>query len=171
MRNALIRIAKVAGGMAVAHATLIGCKKPEVFPPEPAIEFKSFTQFGDSASLVIAFTDGDGDIGLSDSDNQPPFDTSSTYYHNLFIEYDTLENGTWRRVEFTLPLYYRVPVITPTGQNKTLEGEIAVALKPWPLIGYPTGWPADTVRFTITLVDRALHVSNAVESPQQRIVY
>jgi hypothetical protein len=163
--------AKVAGAIGLLFLSLSGCKPEKQLPPEPVIEFKSFTQFGDSASLVISFTDGDGDIGLSDAFNQPPFDTGSTYYHNLFLEYDTLENGAWRRVAFQLPLYYRIPVITPTGQNKTLEGEIAVALKPWPLITYSAGWPADTVRFTVILVDRALNVSNAVESPQVRIAY
>lgn len=163
--------AKVAGAIGLLLVALTGCRPEKKFPAEPVIEFKSFTQYGDSASLVINFTDGDGDIGLGESDSQPPFDTGSTYYHNLFLEYDTLENGTWRRVQFLLPLYYRIPRITPTGQNKTLEGEIAVALKPWPLVTYPAGWPADTVRFTVTLVDRSLNVSNTVESPPQRIVY
>lgn len=133
---------------------------------EPVITFKSFTQYTDSASFVIRFTDGDGDIGLSDADNQPPFDTGSTYYHNLFLEYDSLSNGEWTRVVFTLPLYYRMPRITPTGQNKALEGEIAVAIKPWPVI---PGSQGDTIRLGCTLVDRALRVSNAVDSGPVRV--
>jgi hypothetical protein len=56
-------------------------------------------------------------------------------------------------------LYYRVPVVTPTGQNKALEGEIAVALKPWPTLPGTTG---DTIRYSVKLVDRALHESNVV---------
>ena len=106
-------------------------------------------------------SDGDGDIGLSDAYNQPPFDTGSTYYHNLFLDYDTLENGAWRRVDFQLPLYYRIPVITPTGQNKTLEGEITYRFTDWPTI---PNTPWDTVRYTVKLVDRALHESNIVRT-------
>lgn len=140
---------------------LAGCIKQDDFPDEPLVTFKSFEQFGDSSSLTIAFTDGDGDVGLNASDNTPPFDTSSVYYHNLFVEYDTLQNGVWRRVEFALPLYYRIPRITPTGQNKTLEGEIAVSIAPWPI--FP-GVANDTVRFSVRMVDRALNESNTVVS-------
>lgn len=133
---------------------------------EPVIAFKSFTQYTDSASFVIHFTDGDGDIGLSDADDQPPFDTASTYYHNLFLEYDSLSGGEWTRVVFSLPLYYRIPSITPTGQNKALEGEIAVAIKPWPVI---PGSQGDTIRLSCTLVDRALRVSNTIDSGPVRV--
>lgn len=151
--------AKVAGAVGALAILIVGCRPKEEFPAEPVIAFKSFTQYGDSASFVISFTDGDGDIGLSSADSEAPFDTGSTYYHNLFLEYDSLSNGVWTRVNFLLPLYYRLPRITPTGQNKALEGEIAVAVKPWPII---PGSEADTFRIGATLVDRALHVSNAV---------
>jgi hypothetical protein len=60
-----------------------------------------------------------------------------------------------------LPLNYRIPRITPSGQNKALSGELSVALKPWPIIPNSAG---DTVRFDVRLVDRALNVSNEVGS-------
>jgi len=50
-------------------------------------------------------------------------------------------------------------VVTPTGQNKSLEGEIAVALKPYPTL---PGTSGDTIRYSVKLVDRALHESNLV---------
>ena len=103
--------------------------------------------------------DGDGDVGLDESDNAPPFDTASTYYYNLFIEHSEKINGEWLVVEFAQPIHYRIPRITPTGQNKALEGEIAVAIDPFPL--YITG-NADTVRYSIEMVDRALNRSNRV---------
>ncbi len=155
--------AKVALGIAFSGVLFVGCLKPEKFPDEPQITFKSFEQFGDSASLIIAFTDGDGDVGLDASDNTPPFDTG-TYYFNLFVDYSELRHGVWTPVEFDLPLYYRIPRITPTGQNKALEGEIAVAIEPWPIIGVPPAYPWDTVRFSIHMVDRALNGSNIVQS-------
>lgn len=150
--------AKVSVGVLLA-VLLVGCFPEEEFPNEPRITSVVLEQFGDSASLKIAFTDGDGDIGLDLADNQPPFDTGSTFYYNLFVEYEELREGEWFTPDLALPLNYRIPRITPTGQNKALEGEVAVALQPWPII---PGNPFDTLRFTVQLADRALNLSNAV---------
>ena len=164
MKKTSAAAAKVGLVVGLAGMLLAGCVKQDDFPDEPLVTFKSFEQFelgaSDSSSLTIAFTDGDGDVGLNASDIAPPFDTTSVYYHNLFVEYDYLQNGVWTRFDFPLPLYYRIPRITPTGQNKALEGEIAVAIKPWPIFGNAH----DTVRFSVHMVDRALHESNTVVS-------
>lgn len=151
--------AKIGGALLVAGVLATGCLKTEEFPAMPAITFKSFEFFGDSASLVVNFTDGDGDVGLDASDNAPPYDTSSTYYYNFFLHYSEKVNNVWNDVEFEEPIFYRIPRITPTGQNKTLEGEIAVAIDPFPL--FITG-ASDTVRYSIEMVDRALNRSNKV---------
>ncbi|MCB9193042.1 MAG: hypothetical protein H6597_00795 [Flavobacteriales bacterium] len=160
MRSGNASAVKVAVVL-VAIVSLLGvsCLKTESFPDTPQITFKSFARFDDSASVTITFTDGDGDIGLDASDTFPPYDTLPWRY-NLFLEYEELQNGTWVPYEdLALPLYYRVPRITPTGQNKTLEGEIAVTLQPFPTIPNP---PYDTIRYSIKLADRALHESNVV---------
>lgn len=138
-----------------------GCLKTEKFPAEPKITFKEFKQFGDSASVVISFTDGDGDIGLGQGDTLGDFAPGQLYFHNLFVDYYNWENGTWVKQDFTLPLYYRIPVITPTGQNKALEGDIAVALKPYPVL---PGSEGDSIRLNVRMADRAKHMSNEVES-------
>ncbi len=151
---------KLAALTAVCGTLLSGCLKTEEFPVEPAITYKEFKQFGDSASIVVKFTDGDGDIGLGQGDTTGSFAPGQTYYHNFFVEYSKRENGVWSApFVFALPLYYRVPVVTPTGQNKALEGEIAVALKPYPTL---PGTSGDTIRYSVKLVDRALHESNLV---------
>jgi hypothetical protein len=152
-------LTKVSALLAVLG--LSGCLKTEKFPAEPKITMKSFEQFNDSARLTISFTDGDGDIGLGQSDTNPPFDLGGGYYHNLLVDYDSLHNGTWVPVTFLVPLYYRVPVITPTGQNKALEGEISVKLAPYPII---PGTEGDSIRFRVKLIDRALHISNEVST-------
>ncbi len=148
---------KVAAGIALLLQTS-ACLKPEEFPPEPRIEFKSFTVYPaeDSASLVFTFTDGDGDIGLTDADSLPPYDA------NLYLEYFERQAGQWVNVDLggQPDIPYRVPVLTPTGQNKTLEGEIAVALEPFSL----SHGDADSIKYAVTLWDRALHVSNSVET-------
>ena len=67
------------------------CTKEKVYPVEPHIEFVSLTKvqnnlgYDDKGILKLSFTDGDGDIGLSDADTDPPFDSASVYYHNFFM--------------------------------------------------------------------------------------
>jgi len=158
MRTNKLKFPKVALVLIGVAVLVAGCLKHEKFPVEPVIEYKSFEQFGDSASLVFKFTDGDGDIGLDEGDNSSPFDTASAFYNNLFLEYFELQEGVWTPVD--LPIRYRIKRITPTGQNKTLEGEIAIAMQ-----GFPASFAlldSGQVRYSIQLVDRALHLSNVV---------
>lgn len=157
-RSSAAKVGPLALG---AVLLLSACLKKEEFPPEPIITFKSLEQFGDSASLIITFTDGDGDIGLDEGDTGGSFGPGGADYHNLLVGFDALTNGVWAEVDLELPLNYRIPRITPSGQNKALSGEIAVALKPWPII---PGSEGDTVRFDVRLVDRALNRSNEVST-------
>ena len=166
MQRMRITATKVGGALAAA-LLLAGCLKTEEFPPEPRIEFKSFQIYNvynpdlgtwvDSASLVISFTDGDGDIGLTNADSLPPYDC------NLRLEYYEFENGVWTNPDLGTSPYIceRVPIIRPTGQNKTLEGEIAVAMMDFEFFHLPG---ADSIRYSAVLVDRALHESNSVET-------
>lgn len=148
----------VAAGLVLLAA---GCLQIEDLPPEPTIEFVSFEQLGDSASLVFSFEDGDGDIGLAEADTTGSFAPGEPFHFNLFIEYFEMQNGDWVQINLPLPYRYRIPVITPTGQNKLLEGEIAVALAPFPT---DPNTPHDTVKYSVQLADRALNLSNLVET-------
>lgn len=145
----------------------MSCLKPEVYPVEPVIEFSKFERYGDTAALFINFTDGDGDIGLEDYQDDPPYDTSSIYYYNLFVRYYEKVNGVFQPglsvpagepIEFN----YRIQNITPEGQNKALRGEIRVSLSP--SFYNPFSTDSDTIMYKIQLCDRALHMSNVVES-------
>ncbi|MCW5899450.1 MAG: hypothetical protein KIT10_09300 [Flavobacteriales bacterium] len=158
--------AKVSLYMALPALLLAGCLKTEDYPDEPRITDWDFKQFGDSASLVVFFTDGDGDVGLDPSDIQPPFDADSEWYHNLFVEYEELQNGDWVRPSLLLPLYYRIPRLVPTGRNRSLRGDIAVGLQ-WPV--FPGG-QYDTVRFQVRMADRALNVSNTIVTDAIKVV-
>ena len=161
--------AKVAAGLALGAGLFTGGLKTEEVPPEPAIAFKSFGQYPDSASLVITFTDGDGDIGLAQGQTEPPFDTSSVYYYNFYMDYYLMEAGTWT---FKYAIGNRIPVITPTGQNKALEGEISRLIETLQIPGFPQPWygvlddadQGDTIRLDVRIIDRALHTSNMVST-------
>lgn len=137
-----------------------GCLKTEEFPKEPHVEFKSYDAGADPARLTISFTDGDGDIGLGQGDTLAPFQPGSPWFYNFYVDYYRKVNGSWELQTFDLPLYYRVPVITPTGQNKSLQGDIAVDIAHAVLPQIP----GDTVKFGIHIADRALHLSNTVFS-------
>jgi hypothetical protein len=154
------------------------CKKEENFSVIPAITFSEFKIFGtDSATCKINFTDGDGDIGLDPFDTLPPFNLNSRYNSDLFLVYyfqDTLTK-VWKpfnlkaltdtnRLHFdTLQFKYRIPNLTQNGQKKSLQGEIKVRLLPPYTIPYQ-GCYCRNYKYKITLVDRALHVSNEVET-------
>ncbi len=163
--NQRVKISLFLIGLSVA---MVSCLKPESFPPEPVIEFKDFQRAGDSAYLYVNFTDGDGDVGLTENETQPPYDLSSRYYYNLFIAYYEMVDGVWQAGQ-TIPegnpieFKYRVPVLTPRGRNKALKGEIRVMLSPY--FYNPTSPHSDTIKYEIQLVDKALHPSNVVETP------
>jgi hypothetical protein len=147
----------------VALGALVGCLPEPSFPNEPSLSFVSFDlRENGSRELVLAFTDGDGDIGLDQGDTLPPFCASCAFHQNLKCEYDELQNGVWTWVELNpeagqIPFYYRVPRVEPTGQNPALNGTISVDMNSWFLQS-----EYDSLRFRVTLFDRALTPSNEV---------
>ena len=68
----------------------ISCRKFVEYPPEPQIEFNDFILLIDTLTgktiegiLSIQYIDGDGDIGLEQSDTLPPFQRDGDYYYNF----------------------------------------------------------------------------------------
>ena len=75
---------------------ILGCETPPIFNETPAIEWNRFTldtvqQYTGSVSMIVNFTDGDGDLGATETD--------STY--NMLI-IDARTNDT---------IFYRIPNI------------------------------------------------------------
>lgn len=173
MEQARTRLPKVAGLLAAVAMLLCGCLKTEKYPVEPAITQKTFAVDNDTTTalkLTVKFTDGDGDIGLDDSYNYPPYDSASAYYTNLRIAFQLKDNGAWIDAEQRYD--YRLPVITPTGQNKALNGEIDVTIYPFPPPldpNQPQITHGDTVRATVKLIDRALHDSNVITTSEVKL--
>lgn len=145
-------------GLAIITAGLSACMKEKSFPLEPEIQFISYEAFGsDSAHYVFSFTDGDGDIGLSQNDTAPPYD------YNVFMDYYEKQNGEWVKFEFDEIGYtYRIPVLNPGWEPKPLEGQVRITVFP----AYNTSSSAlsDTFKWSAYMMDRALNQSNTVES-------
>ena len=156
----------------VIAGVFYACKKKDVYPIEPEIKFENFLtiynngqSFPDRGVLIFSFTDGDGDIGLYQSDTLPPFD------FNLFISYFEIQNGDTVEVFLfqtdpatgdidTLNFNGRIPILTPVGSNKSISGEVEDTV----FIHDPTS-PYDTIMFKAYIVDRALHQSNVISTP------
>ncbi|MDD3875203.1 MAG: hypothetical protein PHT69_01130 [Bacteroidales bacterium] len=143
------------------------CLKREEYPIVPHIEYVSFTKIANEngidvkGQLMFSFTDGDGDIGLATGDTLPPYQRGGDYYYNFFIFYNEVQNGQIVRIELPQPFHVRLPVITPTGNNKAIKGEIEIELDIFnPVSLY------DTILFDFYIVDRALNESNTVRTPQ-----
>ena len=158
--------------------TVISCKRIDEYPPEPTINFLAFEKLYnatekvyDRGVLKFEFTDGDGDLGLRDSDTFPPFNPGSPYYYNLIIDFFEVQKGVETPVyltfynasteEFdTVYLSARIPMLTPAGSNKAISGEVHDTL-----FIYNYGSEYDTLFLEFRIVDRALHESNIERTP------
>ena len=141
----------------------MGCHRPEKFPDEPYIEFVSLGPVSlevGKYNLVVYFQDGDGDIGLSDSDTTGVFATDSMYYYNFFIDYFEKQNGEWVKIDLPLPLHCRIPRLSNVAQE-SISGQITLLT----YVRDPAS-PYDTTKLSCYLVDRALHKSNVIETPE-----
>ena len=152
---------------------LFSCRKPQNFDSVPFIEYRNFEQLKsvngkDSLGILhLYFRDGDGDFGLAPSDTFAPFNRGSEFYYNFFITYFEKQNGVWVKISPAVPLpgadtvsnSSRIPLLTPDGRIKTLEGDIFMELftnNPFSL------W--DTIRYEASIVDRALNRSNQIQT-------
>lgn len=152
-----------------------GCLKTGQFPPEPHLEYLSFTDDPQNPVLRFKFTDGDGNIGLDARDTLAPFNASNDqvnpYHWNLWIKYYEKIDGQWYAYQsddsdgelYLDPnaTFSRIPRLDPKGQNKALEGEVVIDMTGW----YPLT-PADTVKYGVILVDRDLNQSPEAQTPE-----
>ncbi len=132
------------------------CKKKNNLDPKPKITFKSLSTQPDSSVLVLGFTDGDGDIGLGQSD------TAGDFRYNCYMDIYRQTDGAWVKQEFWIPYYYRIPVLKKSEKEKPLEGDIVLELLDFPP-DLATAGP-DTLKAVIYIKDRAQNKSNEVES-------
>ncbi len=145
---------------------LLSCKKKESYPDIPAIQFKDFSKIANNTIIdekgviTFSFTDGNGDIGLSPEDTLAPYNPGSPYYYNFLIHYFEKQKGNWTEVVPPLPFNARIPLINPSGKEMPLSGEIQMEV-------YINNQLSvyDTIRFEFYILDRGLHQSNTVTTP------
>lgn len=136
---------------------LAGCLPEVEYTDEPTLAFARFEAREDgTATMVLNFTDGDGNVGLTQADTLPPFCQTCLHHYNLVGEYQEWRDTSWVIPELIVPYAYRVPVAEPTGSSPALDGTISIELTSW----FLSGTAADSVRFAWTLWDRDLNPSN-----------
>lgn len=138
----------------------IACVKKTSYPTVPEIEYKEFSQFGgDSADVKIKFTDGDGDIGVSESDSTKTF--WLTYYYKDSITqkyraYTPCLNGC-----DTLRTGYIIKSPVDSYKGKPISGEVSVRL-----LQIRHSKKIKNIKYVIYLFDASGNKSNVITSPE-----
>jgi hypothetical protein len=139
--------------------TVFQCVQPPDYPNEPVITFKSLsrsillqgTGTFDTTFATISFTDGDGDLGDSDSLNVFLIDKRDNFLKSKF----------------------RLPFIPEEGVGNGISGDITLRVNTsccifpnnvLPPCSPSTEFTKDTLRYIIYITDRAGNESNRVET-------
>jgi hypothetical protein len=160
----MLHFRKIAVTFLIFSSFLVGCGEIITYPDTPIINYKNFSLYSKTDTLgnsiflgkmEIRFTDGDGDLGLS----QPEEDTivlPDSLKYNFFTRLYNMNNGVFEKINGpTGEQNFRIPYISRKGQNKILKGSIFIEFEYYKPVEY------DTIFYTFYMVDRAFHKSNA----------
>jgi hypothetical protein len=170
-------------GVLLLALVVCSCQKPVEYPIEPRIAYEGFTYlinadstFSGEGIVSFSYTDGDGDLGLDDSDTLPPFGFHDAHYYNMVIDYLKCVNGEFVKTPLlsphvptnpadTLVLYDTVTFNARFKQLRDSEEPRAISGKmEYKLTVQNPFSPNDTVKFEIHILDRALHESNVIQT-------
>lgn len=140
-------------GLIVMLILTNGCIKLNNFPPTPVITFKSLSttevkQGVTPIKIIFKFTDGDGDLGLTQQDTSK----------DVLILDIRQGSPAFPPIQYD----YRMPYVTPEGNNKSISGEVEIDI---PNTFCRPGLVVDTLRYSIQIKDRAGNKSNTLETP------
>lgn len=156
---------------------MLSCQKPVEYPIEPHIKYEGFTYlinadstFSGEGVISFSYTDGDGDLGLNDADTMPPFGFHDAHYYNMMIDYLKCVNGVFVKTPLlswnaqtqsydTVSFNARFKRLRDTEEPKAISGTIDYTLP----VQNPFS-PNDTIKFEISILDRALHESNVIQT-------
>ncbi|MFK8036977.1 MAG: hypothetical protein AB8B74_01710 [Crocinitomicaceae bacterium] len=143
---------------------LISCFKKEEYPLEPIVNFKSFVVGSEENKAVITFdfTDGDGDLGLLESDTLDQFSINGDNYHNFILTYfekdDKLGWVQGQNIEGTpIVLNFRLKPILDYSISKGVKGTISYDFDFY--YNFLSD-QSDTIMYEFQIIDRALNKSN-----------
>ena len=145
---------------------LTGCKLEsfgDPVTPSLALDEIAIVKHPDGRDSLITikfkYTDGDGDIGLSDKDTFSPFRFGEPYFSNLWVDLEYLDSGKWVKAsDDSLQLSQRIVNLTPNGDVKSIRGTIDINMPVKPTLFFTF----KEIKLTFTLVDRGKNESNKV---------
>ena len=149
----------------------MGCNTDPVISETPEIRFESVTVYknisGKDSMMVlrINYKDGDGDLGLSDSDTVPPFNFGNEGFYNFIVNYRVKKGNKWQGLILpggsdTLNFNQRFQRLNLSDKAKKVSGSFDLRI---PAAPYP-GINPDTVQLISLIMDRKLHKSNLAAS-------
>ncbi len=128
---------------------------------------------GDSIKVALDFKDGDGDLGLAEDETSGKYaqlnsdNTPNKFYYNYWFDFYVKRNKVWTLVPFSSGYNFngRFPKLYREGRKGPLRGTLYYGIHV-PDIAVISGLinKNDTVKFNIQIVDRALNVSNVIET-------
>lgn len=156
--------------------TVSACINEPNYSKTPAISFKSVQKIlrpagtgvgqgkRDSVVVTISFQDGDGDLGEDTGDTMRIKQLfANETWGNYELKTFQLTNGKY--TELILPannkLYF--PRLTKDGQKGSIEGTLDFSQKFFYQTGQ-SGYKLVPVKFQVRIRDRALNVSNTIET-------
>lgn len=169
-------------GLLFLALAMLACQKPVEYPIEPKITYEGFTYlfnpdntFSGEGVISFTYTDGDGDLGLDDSDTLSPFGPYDAHYYNMEVDYLKLVNGVFVKTPLlsphvptsesdtvvwdTITFNARFHRLRDNDDPKAISGTMDYQLT----VQNPFS-PNDTIKFEIRIIDRALHESNTIQT-------
>lgn len=144
--------------------SLASCEEVEQYPDKPEVTFQEmvFVNGYDAlnnpvklGNFTFKLIDGDGDVGLRESDSTGPFHRDSIYYYNLYMKLFEKQGNEYKEIDMPVAHNFRLPYVEIQGQNNTVHATVEVE------ITYPReGFSYDTVAYEFYFYDRSLHKSN-----------
>ena len=169
-------------GLLFLALAAFSCQKPVEYPIEPHIAYEGFTYlfnadstFSGEGIVSFSYTDGDGDLGLDDSDTLPPFGFHDAHYYNMEVDYLKCVNGEFVVTPLLSPHVPTSPTDTVLWDTITFNARFhrlrdnddpkAISgMMDYRLMVKNPFSPNDTIKFAIRILDRALHVSNTIQT-------
>lgn len=148
-------------------ALVTACYKEISFDEKPYIEFKDLRKEirldqtdgskKDSVILTIKFQDGDGDLGLNEAEKAVAVETQD---FNYMVRIFRQKNGVFQEVNQEVPYSGFFPRLKSDGKKGPIEGTLDYSL-----VYFQNFVPKkDSLKYQITIKDRAGNISNTVES-------
>lgn len=163
--------------LSVLSLLLTACQQKVEYPIEPRIAYEGFaylfnadSTFSGEGVVSFSYTDGDGDLGLDDTDTIYPFGLDDAHYYNMIVDYLKLVEGEFVKTPLlswnvqtqafdTVSFSARFHRLRDSDEPKAISGTMEYTLP----IQNPLS-PDDTIKFEICILDRALHESNVIHT-------